>query len=304
VAEDNFEDQFAEALQVVDSPDKKPEETPPEEKAPEPKEEIKKEEAPEEKKDPAEILAEVLPKEEPKEEEKAEEPKAPEPITKDDIRSIISDLRTEERSSGRELEETTTEVLEKYYPKGLSNTLVDEASGKELKTPQDVVDASGGSMSTEEATQWLMNEQFKLDRQIDEIKQSAKQIAETTVKFKQDGNAVLERYSELFKAYPQVQEKVFNQYIKLVQRDDEKGVILSAPDMQEFYDTMLEPYRMAFEFATKQPAIQPTQEPAKPEPPKPSVEDRMDESGDGGVSEVDDPNDFAQQVRKELKTGV
>jgi hypothetical protein len=50
-------------------------------------------------------------------------------------------------ATGRALEDTTNEVMDAYYPDGLSNTLVDQASGKELKTPQDVVDASGGNMS-------------------------------------------------------------------------------------------------------------------------------------------------------------
>ena len=296
MAEDNFEEQFLEALQT-DEPKEPP-------KEPEVKEEPPKEEPPKEEEKAPEGDDEKKVEEPPKEPEApVEPPEEPKPITKDDLRSIITELRSEERSSGKELEDTTKEVLEAYYPKGLSNVLVDEASGKELRTPQDVVDASGGSMTTEEAAQWLMNEQFKLDKQIDEIKQNAKQIAETTVKFKQDSNIVLEKYAPLFKQYPAVQEKVFNQYIKLVQKDEEKGVILSAPDMQEFYDLVLEPYRMAYEYSQKTPATNPTPE-QKPEPPKPTADDRMDESGDGGISDVDDPNDFVQQVTKELKLGA
>jgi hypothetical protein len=220
----------------------------------------------------------------------------PTPLTKDDFKSIINELRNEERVSGRELEETTKTVIDAYYPNGLSRTLVDE-SGKELKTPQDVVDASGGTMDIEEATKWLMNEQFKLDKQISEIEGTAKQIAEQTVKFRRDGETVLAKYEPLFKAYPQVQKKVFDQYMKLVNYDKDKDVVLSAPDMEEFYDMVLDPYRLAFEYSQNKPAT----EPEKPaEPPKPTKDDRLDVSGDGGASEVDDPNDFAAQVRKEL----
>ncbi len=294
--EDNFEEQFVAALEVEET--KPPIEEPKEEEPKEGVENIpegdKKEEKPEE-----EAPKEEEPKEEP------EEPEAPQPLTKDDVRSVISELRQEERTSSRELDETVNEVLEAYYPKGLSNTLVDEASGKELKTPQDVVDASGGTMSTEEAAQWLMNEQFKLDKQISEIKDNAKQIAETTLKFKQDGEYVLEKYGPLFEKYPHLQKQAWDGYMELVEKDDAKNVVLKAPDMQKFYSMVLEPYRLAFEFSQQQAATAPVKEEAPQEPPKPSAEDRMDESGDGGhSSDVDDPNDFAQQIRKELKTGV
>lgn len=238
-----------------------------------------------------------------------EEPAPPKPLTLDDIKGVVNDVRSEERQSGKAVEDTTKEVLDAYYPEGLSNVLVDQQSGKELRTPQDVIDASGGEMSMEQATQWLMNEQFKLDQSVAKIKEDAKGIAETTLKFKQDSIDVLTRYEPLFKAYPTVQQKIWNQYSKLIKADEKKGVILSAPDMREFYDTVLEPYRMAFEFAQKQSATNPVPPapgtPGAPaEPPKPGAEDRMDEGGDGGASEVDDPNDFAQQVNKELSRGI
>lgn len=234
-----------------------------------------------------------------------EEPATPQPLTKDDVTSIISNLRTEERNSGEALTNQVNEVMEAYYPDGLSNVLIDQNTGKELKTPQDVVDASNGDMSTEQAAQWLMNEQYKLDQNIAKIKDDAKTIAETTLKFKQDSTEVLTRYEPLFKAYPQVQQKVWDQYNKLVKSDMAKNVILSAPDMREYYDTMLEPYRLAFEFSQKQSATNPVPPPEAPVAPViPGADDRLDEGGDGGASPVDDPNDFAQQVGKELAKGI
>jgi hypothetical protein len=69
----------------------------------------------------------------------------------------------------------------------------------------------------------------------------------------------------------------------------------------EHYDDYLEPYQQAFEYSFKQPATNSTD----PEPPKPTAEDRMDISGDGGASDdSDDPNDFAQQVSKQLAKGL
>lgn len=230
-------------------------------------------------------------------------PEDPKPLTKDDLTSIINNVRLEERNAGKEVETTTSEVLEAYYPEGLSSTLVDQTTGKELKTPQDVVDASGGQMSTEEAAQWLMNEQFKLDSEISRIKGDAQKIAETTISFKRDSVAALQKYEPLFKTYPQLQAKAFKLLMNQVKADKEKGVILQAPDVLDLYDTYLEPYQQAYEYSQGQPATNPN--PPAPEPPKPSAEDRLDEGGDGGVTtEVDDPNDFAQQVKKELAKGA
>lgn len=299
--DDEFDKAFAgfgEDEQPKDTPEDSKESE--DEKVEPPKEEEKKEE----ETSPEDLKEKVEDEEPPKKEEKKEEPEQPEtppeeppkPLTSDDVRSIISELRNEERSSGRELDDMTNEVLEKYYPDGLSNTLIDQSTGKELKTPQDVVDASNGSMSIEEASQWLMNEQYKLDKEIDRIKSDAQNVAETTIRFKTDSKILLEKYKDVFESYPQVQQKVWEQYKKLIKSDEEKGVILSAPDMQEFYDAWLEPYKLAYEHKTSQPA---------PEPPKPKAEDRMDISGDGESSgEVDDPNDFAQQVKKELAKGL
>lgn len=235
-----------------------------------------------------------------------ETPPAPaesQPLTEDGIRRIMGDIRREEHTSNTVLRNTYNEVMEAYYPDGLSNVLVDQSSGKELRTPQDVVDASGGDMSIEEAAKWLMNEQYKLDQNIANIQRQAAQITENTVNFKRDSMAVLQKYEPLFKAYPQLQEKAYNLMIKQVKADPEKGVILSAPDVMELYDTYLEPYQQAYEFSTHQPATNPTP-PATPPPATPGQADRMDEGGgDGGASPVDDPNDFAQQVNKELAKG-
>lgn len=279
-----------------------------------PKDDSKPVEEPKKDEEPAKKPEEIIPPTDaPKEEEGIEPPKAPEappapdeapqPLTKDDVTAIITNLRNDERNSGKELETTAKEVLDAYYPDGLSNTLVDEASGKELRSPQDVVDASGGQMSTEEAAQWLINEQFKLDNQVAKIKSDAQQIAETTVNFKRDSMTVLEKYEPLFKAYPQLQKKVYDKLMKQVKVDEKHGVILSAPDVMEHYDDYLEPYQQAYEFSNKGPATNPTP-PATPPAPTPTAEDRMDISGDGGQAPVDDPNDFAQQVSKELAKGI
>lgn len=284
----------------------KPEEKPKEEPEADPKEE-KPEEKPAEEKPADDPEGTKKPEEKPGEEKespKVPEDETPKSLTKDDVKEVISDLLSSERATGKEVEEAEKDVLEAYYPEGLSNVLVDKETGKELKTPQDVVDLTNGEMTTEQASQWLMNEQFKLDKQIDGIKENAREIAATTLKFKKDTEVVVDKYDPLFKWKPELQDKVWKQYKKLIKADEEKGVILSAPDMQEFYDLVLDPYRLAFEQSEGAPATNPEKPEEKPEPPKPTAEDRMDISGDGGPGEVNNPEDFAQQVGKELAKGL
>lgn len=237
---------------------------------------------------------------------KEEEAEAPQPVTKDDVTGIINQLRQDERASVKELEAQTNEVIEAYYPEGLSKVLIDGETGKELRTPQDVVDASGGTMELDAAAKWLLNEQHKVNNQVEEIQESARKIAETTVNFKHDGVAVLQKYKPLFEGlkdkYPHLQDKVFTKLMEQVKVDKEKGVILSSPDVVQFYDDYLEPYKERFEEVTNQSAT--AAAPPPPTPPKPTADDRLDEHGDGGLSPVNDPNDFAQQTKKELDKGI
>jgi hypothetical protein len=279
--------------------------TPPAE-PPKPSEEPKKDEEKPDDKKPETPPAPADPEKKPEDPAKPPEtpetppaPEAPQPLTKDDVSSVVRDLLNNERSSSKELETTTKEVMDAYYPEGLSNTLIDEKSGKPLQTPADVVEASGGNMTTDQAAQWLMNEQFKLDTQVNKIKEDAKKIAETTVNFRRDAITAVQKYEPMFKQWPSLQQKVFDKLKKQIKVDEQKGVILSAPDVIEFYDDYLEPYQLAFENSTQQPSTAPTPPPGG-EPPKPGAEDRMDESGDAGATPPNDPNDFAQQVIKEL----
>ena len=233
--------------------------------------------------------------EEPKEPEQPEEPVVdePKPLTADEMRSIIADMRNQEYESSKMLETTEKEIMEAYYPQGLSNVLVDEKTGTEIRTPQDVVDLSDGTMTIDEATKWLMQEQYKLDKQVDEIKQSARKLAETNANFKTGATRVLEKYQHIFKEYPQLQEKVYKNYMKTVSMDNEKDLILSAPDIEDYYADIMEPYVLAFGFKGKTaPAAQAAAPQAIPVS-KQTIDDRMDIGSDVGSSSGDDvdPND-------------
>lgn len=236
-------------------------------------------------------------------EEKREEGQEipPKPLTIDDVRTAISDMRNDERTSAKELDTLTDEVLKQYYPDGLSNVLVDSATGKELRSPQDVVDVSGGTMSIEEAQQWLLNEQYKLDTSIAKIKDDARNLAETNSNFSRGIDRVLDKYKAVFEKFPEQQQKIYKQYMKQVTIDDQKNLVLSAPDVEEFYDFAMEPYVLAYgNMQTQQQSAPPPEDKPKISESKPSIKDRLDESGDGGnTGREADPND-ADESLKEL----
>lgn len=266
-----------------------------------PKEESKDEEQPtddgeqqgEDK--PTENSSENLP------EQSAEEPKE-EPLTMDKMRSLVSDIRREERESSKIMDELTNEVVEKFYPDGLSTEVVD-ANGNVYATPADVVRAveeSGQEITMEEASQWLMNEKFKKEKEIAEIRQSAQEVAEVNRNFRDGAERVLQKYDKIFEAYPELQQKVYKNYMKTVKIDGERDLVLSAPDIEEYYDDILEPYRLAFEFSqqnqpahTQQEASKGEGKVEKPAEEKQTYNDRLDETGDGGVDNdtKPDPND-------------
>lgn len=235
-----------------------------------------------------------------------EEPVTPQPLTREDLTDVIKQMRDDERVSSQDLKQATQEVIDAYYPEGLSDVLIDKNTQKELRTPQDVVAAAqavGDEISMEEAANWLLNEQFRVKGEVEKIRAQAEQIAETTTVFKKNSMAALQKYEPLFTAYPQLQAKVFDKMMKQVNADEKHGVILSAPDPLEFYDDYLEPYQMAYEQSTNKPATNPV-DPVTPPPATPNQDDRLDELGDGGANtEVNDPNNFAQQVEKELALG-
>lgn len=223
------------------------------------------------------------------------------PLTIEDIRSAISDMRNDERTSAKEIDTLTDDVLKQYYPDGLSNVLVDSATGKELRSPQDVVDVSGGTMSIEEASQWLMNEQYKLDQNIAKIKDDARNLAEVNANFSKGIDRVLNKYKNIFEKFPEQQQKIYKQYMKQVAVDNQKDLILSAPDIEEFYDFAMEPYVLAYgNMQAQQQSAPPPEDKPKIPDSKPSIKDRLDESGDGGSTGREaDPNN-ADESLKEL----
>lgn len=208
-----------------------------------------------------------------------EEPKG---ITLDDIKTVINEVRDTERDSFKSVQSLKEEILSVYLPDGMPKVVTDE-DGNEFHTPQDVIkwaEKQGEEVSYEQAHQWLMNEEYKLQKKAREWEDNAQQLAEVNANFRNGGVRVLEQYGNLFDKKPGLQQKVYKNYMKAVKWDEEKGIILSAPDIEEYYADYLEPYLAVHsEELSQAPAVTP---PPVEEPKGPTIEDRMDEDGDGG----------------------
>lgn len=240
--------------------------------------------------------------------EKKEEVEAPQEVeqpatlTKEDILAAIREERQQEQSASSEVETATKDVLEEFYPTGLSRVLVDEATGKKLLSPLDVVEAAqaqGSNLTVEEASQWLMNQQYELNKQVDEIENDARKVAENTLSFRKDTVSVVEKYQDVFEKFPHKQKEAYDLLMRQVKLDDKKMFVLNDVDVVGLYDAVLGPYKTAIDYQAQKAAETP------PEPTKPTAADRMDiDGGTSGADDVDDPNDFAQQLVKELAKGA
>lgn len=227
---------------------------------------------------------------------------AAKPLTADEVRTILADIDTQKRDNDKALADAEQDVIKAYYPDGLPTVLIDEGTGKELRSAQDVVDAAaaqGNEMTIDQAAQWLMKEQATFDKNMADIKQSAKDLAETNYNFKQGIIKVTTDYKDIFEKYPALQAKVYNNYMKAVKIDEKKDLVLTAPDIEDYYRDFMEPYVMAFGYQPKAAptaAPAPVATPAAPAIPesKQTAADRMDIGGDAGTGGGDvevDKND-------------
>lgn len=231
-----------------------------------------------------------------------EEPTPPAVLTRDDFKSLLNELRTEERASTKQLDAVKSDIESRYYPNGISRVMVDEKTGLAIRTAQDVLDlADNPDLTIEQAESWRLAKQSEWDANVREIEDKIRNIAEQTVALETGTINVMNRYEELFKAAPQLERKLMAQYFKTVSVDKNTNTILSAPvDIEEFFDIALEPYQTAFE-AQKQATTTQQQTTTTPPIQKPSKDDRLDEFGDGaGGSDDDDPDDFEAQLKKEF----
>jgi hypothetical protein len=224
-----------------------------------------------------------------------EEPK----LTREDIKAALQEVEQEKTSYVDDIKQTSKDVLDSFYPQGIDRQLRDK-DGDPIKSIEDVmerVDPRTGENFTEEAAgRWLLSEQQKLNQQIQELEASAERVAEVNVNLKRDAHRVVEKYSDILAAKPELATKIKALYEQSLRKDAKTGITLEAPiPLLEFYDTYLEPYVTGA-------VQQPTPPPVEPEKPKANPADRADLPTTNGSDNLSKEDREWAEIAKEYHT--
>lgn len=183
--------------------------------------------------------------------EATDEPQAPEQphyATKQDVLDAMAEYNQAQSSRIDEVNNLSNEIIQKYYPNGIDQTLR-TTDGTEIKTAQDIVDLgltkpNGEEYTYEEAAQWIMDQRQQISRNLDEIRDSAMAVAETNQSLLNSMDRVRAEYGDLLAVVPEINAQVTNAYLKTLTIDQERGIVTNAPvDMVEFYRMALAPYK-------------------------------------------------------------
>lgn len=157
-------------------------------------------------------------------------------------------IRAAQRQMAEEVATVEADVVEKLFP-DLRTELVDQ-DGDPIRSADDLLKlinpATEEPFTPEEARVAFIEYQGIFNQQLAAVQQEIKTIAEVNVTLKDEADAMLSKYSEVLKANPELQQRVWAQYEKTLTKDPKSGVILRAPvSLAEFYDVALSPYAQA-----------------------------------------------------------
>lgn len=222
-------------------------------------------------------------------------------LNRDDIKAALKEVEQEKTSYADEIQTTTKDVLDTFYPQGIDRQLRDK-DGDPIKSIEDVMDRvnprTGENFTEEEAGRWLLQEQQALNKQIEELETSAQRVAEVNVNLKNDANRVVDKYGDILTKYPSLADKAKALYERTLRRDAKTGVTLEAPiDLLDFYDTFLEPYVTGV--VQSPPPPPPAEEP--PKPPK-DPNDRADLPTTNGNDNLSKEDREWAEIAKEYHT--
>lgn len=160
-----------------------------------------------------------------------------------------SDPTRDARAVQRELKETEQAIKEDIRKEVFGDVPQEltDADGDPIRTISDVQRLqnpnTGQPFTEEEAAIWLMQAQRNLDTKLRETDQQVDEIAETNLNLKEESDAVLNKYGELLKSMPELQQQVWEQYERTLVKDEKTGIIQKAPvSLEAFYNTTLAPY--------------------------------------------------------------
>lgn len=196
----------------------------------------------------------------------APEPKAEEPAAKDEpeeryapkdaIKEALKELELESRRDNEVKSQLKDAVLERLYPEGIDRQLRD-SDGDPIRGIDDLMQLenpkTGGLFTEDEAGQWLLSAQQKLNTEVEKMESYAERVVEVDANLRDGANRVEQVYGEILTKHPEVADRIQEQYSKTMVRDPNSGLIIDMPvDIVEFYATALSGYSEAEQLRQQQ----------------------------------------------------
>jgi len=144
------------------------------------------------------------------------------------------------------------EVIDTLYPEGVNRQLMD-ANGKPINGVSDlkklVNPETNEYFTSEEAGEYLLDAQQKLNKELAEFDGGIDKIVDTNISLFDGAKRINAEYGELIKALPQEAQKIKDAYMKTqLVLHPKTGIIIGAKmPIEEFYELAFAPYKKVAE---------------------------------------------------------
>lgn len=244
------------------------------------------------------------PKEDPQAEEeedgKTQEREAPEEDTSPEedptkraIKEALQEIETDRSSRLNQVEAVKKEAMEKLYPNGVDRQLRD-SDGDPITGIDDLTKLinpkTNDYFTEEEAGRWLLENQQRLNREVEQVERYVEKVAEVNVNLTEGAKRVHDKYADILKDEP-TRRRILGAYERTLVRDPETNVVINAPvDIEEFFDIALES------------RVAPPPEPAPK--PKPAPTERGDFKPKGQPNQMNQEDKEWALAYKEYEEGL
>ena len=185
--------------------------------------------------------------EKPADEAPADDEPEEKPATREEIKAALRELDQEKQTASDTRSQLKNEVLETLYPEGIDRQLRD-ADGDPITGIEDLTKLinpkTNDYFTDEEAAQWLLGAQQKLNQDIEQMENYAYEVADTNLTLKEGTDYIQEKMGDVLAAFPEVADQLLEAYTATLVKDPKTGVIIKAPvDVVKFYSVALKPYQ-------------------------------------------------------------
>lgn len=222
---------------------------------------------PEDKTDEPAKPAEGAPETDGAEDKKPEAPEAPKYLTKDDVVEAMREYEQQTQGRVDQVHEARQQIIDTLHPEGIDTNIYD-TNGNVVKTAQDIVDRglinerTGEPFTYEEAASFMLQAQQQMAKNVEELNNWAEDIAEKNISLIESNKRVMEQYSDLLQAMPNVAKQLADTYIKTHLEFDKTGNYITKMTMspEDFYALTLAPYRQLGEALAQKAALESSQQ--------------------------------------------